>query len=333
VDTTRRIPVTERSQVSAARALVRELAARAGMTADDQHRAGLVATELTTNLVKHTSGGELLVRIVNPAGEIEMVAVDRGPGIADLASALTDGHSSAGSMGTGLGAIRRLSSSFDLYSQPGTGTVTMSRVRATHGAAGPSSPWLVGAISLPKPGEQFCGDAWTVQAEVDAAVITVADGLGHGAGAREAADAALAIAGVQGSHTDGVRMLQQIHAGIRHTRGAACAVIHVRRQAPTFTFAGVGNVTAVVSIAGTQRHVISSNGTLGHSAAAFRSFEYPWASDAVLIVHTDGLGSHWAIDRYPGLLVRHPSIIAAVLYRDFSRQRDDVTVLVAREAP
>jgi len=52
----------------------------------------------------------------------------------------------------------------------------------------------------------------------------------------------------------------------------------------------------------------------------------------VLIQHTDGLGTHWDVDRYPGLLGRSPSLIAAVLYRDFNRGRDDVTVLVASEA-
>jgi hypothetical protein len=52
----------------------------------------------------------------------------------------------------------------------------------------------------------------------------------------------------------------------------------------------------------------------------------------VLIMHTDGLTSHWSLEQSPGLGRRHPTIIAAVLYRDFSRHRDDVTVFVAREA-
>ena len=45
----------------------------------------------------------------------------------------------------------------------------------------------------------------------------------------------------------------------------------------------------------------------------------------------DGLVSHWSIDAYPGLRARHPAIVAAVLYRDFNRGRDDVTVVVGRE--
>jgi hypothetical protein len=49
-------------------------------------------------------------------------------------------------------------------------------------------------------------------------------------------------------------------------------------------------------------------------------------------MHSDGLSAHWSLDSYPGLRARHPALIAATLYRDLARERDDVTVLVAREA-
>ena len=77
---------------------------------------------------------------------------------------------------------------------------------------------------------------------------------------------------------------------------------------------------------------MSHNGTAGHSVRRIDEFTYPWPKDGVLIQYTDGLGTHWDVDRYPGLLGRSPSLIAAVLYRDFNRGRDDVTVLVASEA-
>jgi hypothetical protein len=49
-------------------------------------------------------------------------------------------------------------------------------------------------------------------------------------------------------------------------------------------------------------------------------------------MYSDGLGSHWSLDDYVGLRQRRPSTIAAVLYRDFSRRRDDITILIGREA-
>jgi anti-sigma regulatory factor (Ser/Thr protein kinase) len=331
-----RVVVTERSQVVAARLVARHFAEQAGLPLEDAHRAGLVATELATNLVKHTTGGgEILVRAAVEPGSIfvELVAIDRAPGMANVARALTDGHSSAGSPGTGLGAVRRLSSVFDVYSMPGQGTIVFSRVaaaRPTAAAALPASMRL-GAIVVPKAGEQVSGDGWLAQPHADAVLIAIVDGLGHGAGAREAAAAALDIVAARKT-AECAATLQRIHDGIRHTRGAAGAVLYLRRGAATFTFAGVGNISAVVATGSAQQHVLSSNGTLGHQATTFREYHYPWAPDATLVAHTDGLSGHWTLDRYPGLTERHPAVIAAVLYRDFNRQRDDVTVLAVQEA-
>jgi len=50
----------------------------------------------------------------------------------------------------------------------------------------------------------------------------------------------------------------------------------------------------------------------------------------MLVLHSDGLVSHWSLDAYPGLAARDPSLIAGILYRDFTRGRDDVTVVVAK---
>ena len=98
------------------------------------------------------------------------------------------------------------------------------------------------------------------------------------------------------------------------------------------TFAGVGNIGASIVNNGSVRHAVSHNGTLGHQARVFREYSYPWPEQSLLVIHSDGLVSHWSFDNYPGLRLRHPGVIAGVLYRDFNRGRDDVTVVVAREA-
>ena len=93
----------------------------------------------------------------------------------------------------------------------------------------------------------------------------------------------------------------------------------------------VGVVVRFVTSSTTVRHAVSLNGTLGHEARAFREYTYPWDSSALFVMHSDGLGSRWSLEGYRGLRQKPPSIVAAVLYRDFSRQRDDVTVVVGRE--
>ncbi|HEX7780265.1 MAG TPA: SpoIIE family protein phosphatase, partial [Vicinamibacterales bacterium] len=187
-------------------------------------------------------------------------------------------------------------------------------------------------VSVVKEGEAVCGDAWAVDNQDDEMTIVVADGLGHGPGASEAARAAIAVLPETDGHLSCSELLERIHAAIRHTRGAAAAVARLRPHASTVSFAGVGNVGASVVTASTHRQTVSNAGTLGHQARLFREYTYPWASDAMLVLFTDGLTTHWVIRDIPRLRRHHPAVIAAVLYRDYSRQRDDVTVVVLKEA-
>jgi hypothetical protein len=76
--------------------------------------------------------------------------------------------------------------------------------------------------------------------------------------------------------------------------------------------------------------MVSMNGTLGHSVGRIQHFSYPWGKTSALIMHSDGLATRWNMDQYPGLAARHPALLAGVLYRDFCRRRDDVTILVSR---
>lgn len=330
------VPVTESSQGSASRMAATELALKAGFDESDAHRAGIVATEMATNLFKHApqGRGEILLRLVtgDSVPEIELIALDRGPGIRDLGASLNDGFSTAGTSGAGLGAIRRLSDEFDIHSVPGKGTTVMARLRARRGAAERPPLIQIGAVSLAKDGETVSGDAWSVKYRTDGASLLVADGLGHGLHAADASQAAVAsfMAKPFKEPSEG---LERMHDAIRHTRGAAATIVDIRAAQRTMRMAGVGNVSTAISRPERTNQAVSHNGTLGHQARYFKDYGYPWDSQALLIMHSDGLATHWALESYPGLRLKHPSIIAATLYRDFTRGRDDVTVVVGRERP
>jgi hypothetical protein len=76
--------------------------------------------------------------------------------------------------------------------------------------------------------------------------------------------------------------------------------------------------------------MVSHNGTVGHGLHKVQEFTYPAGPDAVLILHSDGIASHWDPAAYPGLLAHHPALIAGVLYRDHARGRDDASVVVVK---
>ena len=327
------LTVVDRSQVAAARQAARAVADRAGFTETDAHRVGIVATELASNLVKHAGqGGQLLIRANGGAGaEVELCALDRGPGMPDVARSMSDGFSTAGSQGTGLGAVKRLADAFDIYSQHGKGTVVLARLRPEGAEPARVPSFDVAGVSVAMPGEQVCGDAWGVVIDRGRAVIGVMDGLGHGMFAAAAATAAIAALG---AHADGtsVETLTAIHAAVRHTRGATGTVVSIEPRGTVITVAGVGNVSAAVVADGKIRQAVSLGGILGHDVRSFRQYQYPWPEGALLVMHSDGLTSHWSLDSYPGLRQRHPALVAAVLYRDFQRGRDDVTVVVGKAA-
>ncbi|HUR93792.1 MAG TPA: SpoIIE family protein phosphatase, partial [Gemmatimonadales bacterium] len=285
---------------------------------------------LATNLVRHAGGGEMLARPLARKGEagVEVVTLDRGPGIARVDQALRDGFSTAGTNGVGLGAVSRLASRCDLYSMPGTGTAVVARM---HFAGPPDTGRaVVGGVSVAKPGERACGDAWDWATDGERWTIFVADGLGHGTDASIAAAEAVRVYREQ----DGAPARDVIglaHGALRHTRGAAVAMAEVRPGRQELTFAGVGNIGATIVSGGASRSLVSIPGIVGHECRKIQEFSYPWASQAVVVLFSDGLQTRWTLDRYPALTSRDPTLVAALLYRDYSRGRDDVTVVAGRE--
>ena len=328
--------VTESSQVAAARRAAVWLAEQLGFNDERSGRVALIVSELATNLVKHARDGEILVRPLTAAsGEregIEIAAVDRGPGIADVPRSQRDGFSTAGSLGHGLGAIERQSDVFDLYTQPSGTTIVAAVFRETPPLANLSpAPYEVGAVQVAMAGEEVCGDDWAWRMRAGRLSILVADGLGHGLSAHEAAAAATSVFSSHHEHPP-ARVIADVHAGLRASRGAAVAMIDADLERRTVRYAGLGNITgAIVSPEGKQHHLVSQNGTAGHAAGRIHEFNYPLPTGSVIVMASDGLGPHWNLTRYPGLQVKRASCIAAVLYRDFSRRRDDVTVVVAKE--
>jgi hypothetical protein len=109
------------------------------------------------------------------------------------------------------------------------------------------------------------------------------------------------------------------------------AVTEVDFERLAVRFAGVGNISGTIVSPAKSSSMVSYNGTVGHEVRKIQEFVYEWPKGGLLVMHSDGMGTQWRLDRYAGLADKHPSLIAGVLYRDFNRGRDDVTVLVARE--
>lgn len=322
VEDVSQIAEVRRESVSAGRSI--------GLSEAVLGRIAISATEIATNQLKHAGGGQVISNTYEDHSGIglQLVGLDRGPGISDISVAMRDGHSTAGSAGQGLGAIRRQSDLFEIATWPQRGTAILCRFRhhgAHDGGRDGASQW--GAVCVPVPTEEVSGDAWFVLETADGLRGMVVDGLGHGPAAATAAMMAIRVAQMHASLSP-PQLLERMHESLRATRGAAVAVFQL--DSDRIRYAGVGNISGAAIRQDGMSRMVSINGTLGVTVTRTKTFEYAAGPGTLIVMHSDGIGTGWSLDRYPGLSVAHPSLIAAVLYRDFTRKRDDATVLVAR---
>lgn len=322
--------IDDRSQIGTARRAAADMAASLGLDDVQAGKIGLAVTESGTNIVKHAGRGRLVLTPLDHEGEkgIELMALDKGPGITDLGASLRDGHSTTGTLGGGLGALSRLGAGFQVFSQPGQGTALRLEIWNNESPAPPGAVGI-GGVCVPYPGEVVSGDGWHVQTWRDQVTVLLADGLGHGLEAHDAARAAMKTL-AEHSRENPVDVIQACHGALARTRGAAIAVAKLVASANHGRFAGIGNIVARVEGAGAGRHLVSYNGIVGHTLRKVQEMPFAWPQGALLILHSDGLGTHWDLAAYPGLQVKHPALIAGVLYRDYDRGRDDASIVVLR---
>jgi anti-sigma regulatory factor (Ser/Thr protein kinase) len=339
------IEIKDEAHVGTARRTIHRFASDLGFGATALSELDIVVQEIGTNAARYATAGGWL-HYTTPLGEaagIELCYWDMGPGIYDLDRAIRDGVSTSGSLGAGLGAIRRLMDDFDVYSTLPV-VSRYSQRRTSHGTVMLTRKWVnktngetqhfeaarrFGVWSRPHPGEEMNGDAYFIRERAGRTLLAVVDGLGHGPGAKEAADVAIdQFDEWMGEALDEV--LPALHNALRPTRGAVAGAAIIDRAAERFNYSGVGNI--MVRVYGAPEHTtpVSTNGTLGARLGQLRVWTYPWHDGATLIMASDGLSASWEMDSYPGLLERTPQLLAGVLMRDYGRDADDATVLVAR---
>jgi len=216
---------------------------------------------------------------------------------------------------------------------PGKGTAVLSRISKERCSSVPGRSHLeVGAVCLPMTGEEVCGDAWAIHRFADRIVLMVVDGLGHGLLASEASALAVRMFDKYSGRAP-AEIIELIHGSLKATRGAVAAVAEIICSRRVVRYAGAGNISGLLVVGSGSRNMISHNGTLGAEVRKIQEFTYPLSEGALLVMHSDGLATRWSLADYPGLLGKHPAIIAGILFRDHGRGRDDATVVVVRWQP
>lgn len=317
------VAVDDTAAVATVRRRVAALATAQGLRDDRVGEAEIVASELATNLVKHGGGGDLVLRPLEEG--LELIAIDSGPGTRHLASYVDDGRSTAGTLGVGLGAVRRLSGRLDLWSEPARGAVVVAGLGAVE------QPSAVGHLTRTLRGESVCGDTVALRAIDDGWLLLVADGLGHGVLAAEASRRAAEVFAA-GTSDAPAELVRRMHLALASTRGAAVAVTRIHLGTGTVTHAGVGNVSGRL-IGGRSRTLVSQPGIVGHKVPRVQEVRVPLDDTTLVVLHSDGLTEKWDGRTLPDPGRHGPTVCAAQLLRDAGTRRDDASVLTLRVGP
>jgi anti-sigma regulatory factor (Ser/Thr protein kinase)/serine/threonine protein phosphatase PrpC len=320
--------------VARAAELGKSLAAALKFSEVHADEIGLVISELAGNLIRHASGGTILVSpaVAGERSGIEIQSLDNGPGIPDVEQAIADGYSTAGGLGLGLGTVNRIMDEFEIHSGHNGGAhIVCRRWRRTPAASLPYAGVAFGAATrsyrrLPENGDTFVFKQWDRNA-----LAGVIDGLGHGPFAQRASQAARQYIE---QHFD--QPLDHIFRGTgracRATRGVVMALARFDLAKEQLTVASVGNIEVRLVSSPQRFNLVVRRGIVGLNAPNPVPAEHPWTAETLLIMHSDGIGTHWDWNDFRELKSAPPAVIANRLLAKLGKTDDDATVIVARSA-
>ena len=308
---------------------------RCNFTEKQRGEIDIIVSELSSNLVKHAGSGELLYRAFNADDQeavFEIVSIDHGPGIADPVKMMKDGMSTTSTLGQGLGAMNRLSSTFQLYSLPDWGTILYSRYRTKDDKYKKKEgiDLNVRTLCVNKANEPVSGDGYLVKKTASSVQIFFGDGLGHGEHAHGAV-AKAAECFSQCKHDDPVEILREIHECVRRSRGLVASVAILDLARNVWKLCGVGNIMTRLYTGISYKNYMSYNGTLGLNIPnSLKESIFEVEKNQHLIMNSDGIRSRWDLGKYPSIFKYDGALVAAAVYKDFTRRNDDASILIAK---
>jgi anti-sigma regulatory factor (Ser/Thr protein kinase) len=327
--------VHDRSYVAGAKKEVHRLAVQAGFGQKKIDEIDILVSELGSNLAKHASEGEILAGIVSgrQGKGLELIGIDNGPGISEPERMMQDGISTKGTLGHGLGAIRRLSGHFEIYSQKGWGTILLSRVYLDEEVekSGERPLLTVRSLVVAKPGETVSGDGCDGYTATDGTFrLLTADGLGHGIEANRAVREAVDAFREYKSNSP-VEILRHLHESIRKTRGMVAAVVIIDPVRKLWKFCGIGNISTRFTGVHQSRSYLSFNGIVGHNIpGSLYDQEVSQHDYQQITLCSDGIRSRWQQARLPEIGRQDLIVQAAAIYKDFARRNDDMSIIIGK---
>jgi anti-sigma regulatory factor (Ser/Thr protein kinase) len=293
----------------------------------------IAVAELTSNIIKHAGNGELLYRFSkeNDIKVFEIICIDNGPGIKDISHAMKDGVSTTKTLGQGLGALERLSDTFQVYSIVKWGTVCYCKIYSQVNIP-PAEPVLIRfkALNVSKPGQTLSGDGFQVIQNTNYTKVLMGDGLGHGKEAHDAVQLAITHFKIS-VEIEPSEILQSIHTPVKKSRGLVGTVVIADHREKKWKICGIGNIATRLYEGLVNKNYVSYNGIIGlNIPSTLKNHEASLGKHQCLIMSSDGIKTRWELSQFPSILRYDPLMLAAVIYKDCARKNDDMSILIGR---
>ncbi|MHB1586076.1 MAG: hypothetical protein ACYCRH_00945 [Acidiferrobacteraceae bacterium] len=297
-------------------------------------RIRLVAAEMATNQTKYAHGRGCIQmwEVAGAQHALDLFALDWGSGIADLSGAMQDGHSTSGTLGKGLGAISRLADAFDIYSLPAERPVrpwSGTAVWARFGEVEDPLWQRVGLFMRSYQDGPCNGDLVALHRTGTRVQVLHLDALGHGCPAEAVATLALGAFDPLGDLKD---VLQRIDRALSAGRGAALALFDLDFSGGVARSIGAGDLQASILQGFGKQTIRITPGVIGQVHGSLELSESHWPYGALFMSASDGLRASWDPASVPGLLRRHPQLIAYFMGQTAGRISDDKSLLVVRNS-
>lgn len=330
-------PVKNESALILLRSRLRAITQRMGFPERKQENMLLVASEMVSNQLKHAAGCGLIQLWQQPGPVLDMLALDYGPGIANLERAQRDGYSSVNTLGKGLGSISRLSDDSYIYTQPANasgvkkwnGAVFLARFYPPNTVFEGLMPpkFEVGLFSRSLSDDRYNGDRIYMHHDNGKLRWLHLDGLGHG----EHAQAATANLGAHLAHCDtSDALLTAIDRQLKETRGAVAIATEFNLHGRSLNILGVGDMHAHLMDQDEMKNLSFSPGILGKEHKKTLPFRLDYSKNSLIISCSDGIRRNWEASSFNGLFQQHPQMIAYTLGNIMCRISDDQSVCVVR---
>ena len=299
---------------------------------EDIEKILITVNELSSNLIKYTMGGEIILSSLNENGKrgIQIESIDNGPGIEDIELAMVDGYSTINSLGYGLGTVNRLMDEFKIESRKNIGTHIIAKRWIMDRIKREIYPLDFGGASRPFPGLNINGDAFIIKRWGENVLISIIDGLGHGPMANHASNVALQY--IQKNYDQPInQIIRGLHVVCKHTRGVVAALARFNLQNRDISFCGVGNIEARIFGNQMMNSFISRRGIIGRTIPTINVIKHPWEPGFILVLFSDGIKSRWGWKDFSHLSKKSARFISFQMLESLARDNDDATIVIVKE--